>query len=495
MFVARAFRSTPLVWLGLLLSSAFLLGCSAAVTPAPAAPPIAIAQDSALAPTAVSFTPAPPPTALPSAVPATSTPVLQITLITPTPLPTLPPAPTAAPQPTGQVISGTNPTGAKGGPTSVPRPAALGNTAADAALQRILRQCWNVSDTRQLNGNNPAHRSAFECARPLLLELAKNNTGYALVQRVLAWGYFYKDNDIARAISAYRAAAAIYKAQGDGAGESEARMRLALLLTSSSLGQACAELASASRVDPSNTRAADYYSAFNCRNAGGQAGAQGPAPAPAPNVDLATLRGKIVFKSDREGFPASYVMDADGKNVKRISGATYDAAEQWESWSPDRSQAATVRAAGYTRKFGYDNDIWITDPQGNGRPLTNPADDYDPAWSQVPLFDGRTWIVFVSNRGDVAHQDRQGEDLWVMHDDGTSPFRISCNAPWYSKHPSWAPDGKKIVFYSNQQGQRAQIYIMDVSAFGTLQDNCQMGQSPLNISQSSSSDSEPIWVK
>jgi hypothetical protein len=375
----------------------------------------------------------------------------------------------------------------------------LGSGAGDNALVAVLQRCWNVSDTRQLNGNNAGHRNAFDCARQALLDIVRNFPAYALVHRVLAWGYFYKDNDASKAIQEYRAAANIYTAQGNATGESEARMRLALLLVASSPAQGCAELSKAGTVDPTNIRALDYYAAFNCRNLGASGntggGGDNAPPPPAPVIDLAAVRGKILFKSEREGFPSYYMMDADGKNVSRISGATYEAAKQWEAWSPDRIEAATVRSAGFTGKFGYDNDIWITNPEGNGRPLTNPANDYDPAWSPLPLFDGRTWIAFVSNRGDLDHPENIGEELWVMHDDGTSPFRITCNGPFYSKHPTWSPDGTKIAFHSTQQGNHDQIFVMDVSAFGTLQDYCVMGVNPVNLSNNEFPESEPVWVK
>lgn len=464
-----------------LIALFYLAACS--TTPPPTLAPASVApttQPSAVATNA-------------PAVPVnTPTAILQITLITPTP--TYPPLPTALPLPTGAPVSN-NP---NGGPTSVPRPSELGGTAGDGALVAVLQRCWQVADTRQLNGNSPAHRTAFECARQALLDIVKSFPAYALVHRVLAWGYFYKDSNPSKAIEEYRAAATIYNTQANATGESEARMRLALLLISSSQAQGCNELAKAGNADPSNTRALDYYAAFNCRNAGSASSSGGGANEPppvAPVVDLASVRGKILFKSEREGFPSYYMMDPDGQKVERISGATYEAAAQWESWSPDRTQAATVRSAGFTNKFGYDNDIWITDPEGNGRPLTNPANDYDPAWSPVPLFDGRTWIAFVSNRGDLDHPDNLGEELWMMHDDGTSSLRISCNGPAFSKHPTWSPDGSKLAFYSTQQTGHAQIFVMDLSALGTLQDNCVMGQNPTNLSKNEFSESEPIWVK
>lgn len=478
---------SPVLRFGLIILLGALGACANTPAPAPVTAvftAVPVAPSDTFAPTAIP----------PTVIPPTATPFLKITLLTPTPLPTAPPAPTVPLFPTG-VISVTNSPAANGGATAAPRASELGNTAADAALIATLQRCWNVSDTRQLNGNNPAHRAAFNCARQPLLDIVKNYPAYALVHRVLAWGYFYQDNNPAQAIEAYRAAAKVYHAQGDAAGESEARMRLALLLVSGNLPQGCAELVAAANLDKTNERALDYYSAFNCKNAASTAGGSSAAPPPEPVVDLASLRGKIAFKSNREGFPTYYVMDADGKNVKRISAATYDAAKQWEAWSPDRAQAATVRSAGFTRKFGYDNDIWITDPSGYGRPLTNPANDYDPAWSPRPLFDGRTWIAFVSNRGDLNHPDNIGEDLWVMHDDGTSPFRITCYAPFFNKHPSWSPDGNKIVWSSSRDGNHPQIFAMDLGAFGTLQDNCRLDENPVNLSQNEFEESDPIWIK
>lgn len=479
--------------LGLALPLSLLFACNAPVTPEP--PPTSIAIEPTQTPTRVRETPTP------TTIPNTPTAVLEITLITPTFTPTYPPLPTPLPSPTGIAasIALSTTTGATTPrATSVPRASELGSSAADAALVAILRQCWNISDTRLLNGNNPAHRNAFDCARSPLLGMVKTYPSYPLVHRVLAWGYFYKDNNSANAIAEYRAAVTLYKAQSNKSGESEARMRLALLLVSSSQSQGCAELALAGNVDPTNDRAIDYYNAFDCRNVANQtSGGQAVAPPPAaPQVDLGQIHGKILFKSDREGGLSYFVMDADGKNVKRVSSSTYSAAKQWESWSPDKAMAATVRSAGFTKKFGYDNDIWITDPSGgSGRPLTNPANDYDPAWSPVGLFDGRAWLAFVSNRGDLDHPDNLGEEIWIMHDDGTSPFRVTCHGPFPSKHPTWSPDSSQLAFHSDWPNNHSQIYVMNMLPFGTLQDNCQLGENPVNLSNSQFNDTEPIWVK
>jgi Tol biopolymer transport system component len=214
-------------------------------------------------------------------------------------------------------------------------------------------------------------------------------------------------------------------------------------------------------------------------------------------VSLDQVRGKILFKTDREGSESVYVMDPDGRNQKRVPISLYLAAAQWESWSPDHTQVASVHNEGFTQKFGYDNDIWITDPSGgSGRALSNPANDYDPAWSPRGLFDGLNWLAFVSNRGGQAHSENQGEELWVMHPDGTNPLRLTCHGPAYSKHPSWSPDATHLVFYSNYRvGSQRQIYVVDVTSLGSVADPCAIGDTSANLSNNASNDYEPIWVK
>ncbi|MGB8645549.1 MAG: hypothetical protein WCF84_09945 [Anaerolineae bacterium] len=455
---------------------AFLVACSSPSLPTPAASAVAVAVTPTSSPTQ------PPPTPV-----ATQTPLLVISLITPTSVPTQPPPTETL---TFTVPLGTPP------PTSLPE---LGTTAADAALVNILQRCWQVSDPRQLNGNLPAHRDAFECARSAFLDLARANPHYALVHRLLAWGYFYKDNNTAQAAAEYRTAAEIYHSVGDPAGESEARMRLGLLLIASSRSQGCSEFSLAANLYPANDRASQYYTAYTCdkATAGAGPGGGGPiAPPPPPNISLDEVRGKILFKSDR-GYEGYYVMNPDGSNVKPASAAVYKAAAKWEAFSPDHQQVAVVRLDGFTKKFGYDNNIWVTDPQGGGgRALANPADDYDPVWSPLGLFDGINWLAFVSNRGDLAHGDTQGEELWVMHPDGTNPLRITCHGPDYSKHPSWSPDARQLVFYSNHPGGRStQIYVLDMTGLGVGNDACAVGETARNLSNNGFNDSDPIWVK
>ncbi len=464
------------VWIAFLLLPA-LTACST-TTPTPTAVP------------AVPTVPSPTSTVRPTAA-ATASPRLVINLITPTPLPTNPPPP-----PT-EIVTATIDVASAPNAGSTAIPSEVGHTTADAALVAILQQCWHVSDPHQLNGQNTAHVQAYDCARGLLASVAQNYPSYALVHRVIAWGYFYKDNSISKAIQEYATAATLYHQGGDRTGESEARMRLGLLLVATSHSQACSELAQAGNLDATNDRAVTYYNAYGCGTTGNQTGGGNPVAPPVVQVNLDEVRGKILFKSDRDGFESYYVMDPDGANQKRVSGSLQVEAAKWESFSPDRSQVAVVHLEGFTRKFGYNNDIWVTDPSGgSGRALANPANDYDPVWSPHSLFDGRAWIAFISNRGDIAHAENQGEEVWIMHDDGTDARRLTCHGTNFSKHPSWSPDASHLVFYSNYpDGSNQQIYVIDMKLLSTVSDPCQVGDALQNLSHNKFNDYDPIWVK
>jgi Tol biopolymer transport system component len=94
-------------------------------------------------------------------------------------------------------------------------------------------------------------------------------------------------------------------------------------------------------------------------------------------------------------------------------------------------------------------DIFIMNPDGTGRTnLTNhPASDEDPSLSP----DG-TKIVFMSNRDG-------NYEIFTMNIDGTNQTQLTNNG-WVNKDPSFSPDGTKIVFTFTLDNN-PDIYIMN----------------------------------
>ena len=177
-----------------------------------------------------------------------------------------------------------------------------------------------------------------------------------------------------------------------------------------------------------------------------------------PLVAVVETQAQIAFVSKRDGNPEIYVMDADGKNQRRLTNNRHD---DWDpSWSPDGK-----RIAFQSNRDGHVDairglptaEIYVMDANGgNPQNLTNSPffDDRHPSWSP----DGKQ-IAFVSNRTKDLNRD-----IYVMDANGGNPQNLT-NSPFFDNwFPSWSPDGRRIAFDSNRDKDnphKCQIYVMD----------------------------------
>jgi Tol biopolymer transport system component len=178
---------------------------------------------------------------------------------------------------------------------------------------------------------------------------------------------------------------------------------------------------------------------------------------------------RVVFTSTRDGDIELYTMTVDGADVRRVTRRVgYDGGAffspdgsklVWRSMYPetaadtaDYHQLLEQRLVRPSRL-----ELWVANADGSGaRQVTRLS-----AASFAPYFhpDGKR-IVFASNQPDPRSRNF---DLYLVHLDGTGLERVTTSAE-FDAFPMFSPDGKRLVFASNRhagQPGETNIFIAD----------------------------------
>ncbi len=182
----------------------------------------------------------------------------------------------------------------------------------------------------------------------------------------------------------------------------------------------------------------------------------------------------IAFDSDRDGERGVYIADADGQNVRRISGDGFAAIP---SWSPDAKTIAFVRAEADHPKVW---NLWTADvASGRARRLTSYK--FGAPWGGSWFPDGRRLAYSHETSLVVLDLDSGRQRVYpspiagrLVRTPAVSPdgkrvmFQVYRDGAWLLELPeasmrkvlsdpsaeeyTWAPDGQRVAYHSRSAG-------------------------------------------
>jgi len=167
---------------------------------------------------------------------------------------------------------------------------------------------------------------------------------------------------------------------------------------------------------------------------------------------------KLLYQRDYNG-SAIYIVDADGKNEKRLSPTPgFDATA---SFSPDGTKIIYTRLLGFVLPGQIPkSEIRIMNTDGTGDHVILPASDF----SVEPRLSVNNQVVFMSHMNDPNGPLH----IFTMNIDGTGIRQL--NGDGNNGDPVWSPDGNQISFGSDREGNgKVNIFVMNADGSNVKQ--------------------------
>lgn len=171
----------------------------------------------------------------------------------------------------------------------------------------------------------------------------------------------------------------------------------------------------------------------------------------------AIVSNQIAFVSDRNGNGDIFIMNADGSSQKPLIASSD--MENYPSLSPNGTRIAYGKAPSGTDDY----QLYVADVDGSNETAltsgTGGAQTIFSSWSP----DGKK-IAFTTQRDG-------NYEVYTMNSDGSAQTNISRSDSLDGiSNASWSPDGNKILFYSKRgQGTDFEIYLGNTDGSGMVQ--------------------------
>ncbi|HWP36191.1 MAG TPA: DPP IV N-terminal domain-containing protein [Gemmatimonadales bacterium] len=181
--------------------------------------------------------------------------------------------------------------------------------------------------------------------------------------------------------------------------------------------------------------------------------------ASSPLHGQAACEGRIAFVSTRNGQPGIFTINADGTNLARL---TSDPGDGQPTWAPDGSRIAFLAARKPDERMleglAMHRMIYVMDADGRNVRRLGDLPAAVLRWSP----DG-TRIGFQSSAEDESNRNATGivsNAIYVIDADGRRHRRLT-ESTSRNTFASWSPDGRRIAFASDRDSNW-EIYVVDV---------------------------------